>query len=437
MSYSFYQIFNSVADRGLELLALRRERSLANSLAVLAADLISQRGEASGVALAREVVKTYRALGEADRLVFFKALARDFDPDPEQVLAAAETYREQRDADSLMRLSRVVESPRHELFRRINMAPEGTATIIEMRRDLGRLLPDNSDLRVLDADMKDVLSDWFNRGFLVLKRIDWSTPAVVLEKLIQYEAVHEIPSWDDLRRRLAHDRRCYAFFHPALKDEPVIFVQVALVKGMAGHVQPLLARDAPEGDPALADTAVFYSITNCLEGLRGISFGSFLLKQVIADLQRDWPNIKTFATLSPVPGLLDWLREVDPAPLTAKLRAHIEAAKQVISTDGWIGDPSLLEPVRKSLLVAAAHYLVREKRGVRPLDAVARFHLGNGARLDRLNWMGDTAPKGLRQSAGILVNYLYQPSDIEGNHEMHVNTGRVVTGKTVDSLLKG
>ncbi|WP_366655887.1 malonyl-CoA decarboxylase [Fodinicurvata sp. EGI_FJ10296] len=436
MSYSFYQILNSVADRGLELLTLRRERSLATGLAALSVDLISQRGEASGVALAREVVNTYRAMDEANKLAFFKALARDFDPEPDEVIAAADAYRELRDSDSLMRLAKAVESPRHELFRRINMAPEGTATIIEMRRDLGRHLADHRDLRSLDADMKAVLSDWFNRGFLVLKRIDWSTPAVVLEKLIQYEAVHEVPGWDDLRRRLARDRRCYAFFHPALKDEPVIFVQVALVKGMAGQVQPLLARDAPVGDTAVADTAIFYSITNCQEGLRGISFGSFLLKQVIADLQRDWPGIRTFATLSPVPGFLAWLRAVDRDVVPEKLRAHIDAARNAIDADGWIGDPAKLDPVRKSLCAACANYLVREKRGARPLDAVARFHLGNGARLERLNWMGDTSPKGLRQSAGILANYLYKPSDIEGNHEMHVNTGHIVTGKSVESLLK-
>src|SRR3989454_1784447 len=300
--------------------------------------LLSERGEVSSARLAAEVLDAYQSLEAPALDVFFDLLVDQFSPKPEEVVRAAEAYREESSQAYLIRLQAAVESPRQELFRRFNMAQGGTGVLVEMRKQLLRTLGEHPRRAGLDADLAHLFKSWFNRGFLVLQRIDWRTSALILERLIQYEAVHEIQGWNDLRRRLQADRRCYAFFHPALPDEPVIFIEVALTHGMSAKVQPLLALGSPVVDPASADCAIFYSITNPQEGLRGISFGNLLIKQVAEDLGREFPRLKTFATLSPIPGFRKWLagatglREGDPR--------HAELAALLVKLDvqDWFKD---------------------------------------------------------------------------------------------------
>ncbi len=381
------------------------------------------------MALAREVVGAYQAMDEAQRLELFALLDARFSPDAEAVLEAADVYRGRQDPDTLLALIRAVEPPRQELLRRINMAPRGTAAIIGMRKDLLRFLRARPELRAVDADFQHLLHSWFNRGFLVLERIDWHTPAAILEKLFEYEAVHEIQGWDDMRRRLAEDRRCFAFFHPALPEEPLIFVEVALLDGLATAIQPLLDIDSPPQDASRATTAVFYSINNCQDGLRGISFGYFLIKQVVNELAADHPHLKTFATLSPVPGFRAWLDSLEDGPLGKDQLDRL-------SQPGWHRDQAPAESLREPLSKLCARYLIKEKRNGEPRDPVARFHLGNGARIEQINWLGDTSPKGIEQAAGMMVNYVYRPKQIEKNHEAYVGRGAVAAAPAVRALAK-
>ena len=296
----------------------------------LAESLLSERGEASGAIVARELHEVLRILVAEDRLNFQRFLTTDFAPDATVVRAAAETYLSDPSAEAAALLAQATDPPRQELLRRMNMAPGGTSALVAMRKEIAGRLRDEPTLRLLDSDLKHLFASWFNRGFLELRRIDWQSPAAVLEKLIAYEAVHEIHGWDDLRRRLAPDRRCFAFFHPALPDDPLIFVEVALVEGLAGAIQPLLVQDsdddAARNRAARADTAIFYSISNCQDGLRGISFGNFLIKQVVEELKNELQHLTRFSTLSPVPGFRRWLTKRlastdDPA---AALLARIE-----------------------------------------------------------------------------------------------------------------
>jgi malonyl-CoA decarboxylase len=317
----------------------------------------------------------------------------------------------------------------------MNMAPGGTGALVAMRKEIAGRLRAEPALRLLDSDLKHLFSSWFNRGFLELRRIDWQSPAAVLEKLIAYEAVHEIHGWDDLRRRLAPDRRCFAFFHPALPDDPLIFVEVALVQGLAGAVQPLLVQDgdddAARERTSRADTAIFYSISNCQDGLRGISFGNFLIKQVVEELKGELPHLSRFSTLSPVPGFRRWLARRaaatnDPAIVTL---ARTETGA------GWIDAAKTDAALKQMILRMCATYLTRHASAEDRADPVARFHLGNGARLERINWLGNTAPRGIQESFGIMVNYLYDVETIESNHEAFVNDGIVMRSAEVGALL--
>ncbi|TSD87959.1 hypothetical protein FFK22_015035 [Mycobacterium sp. KBS0706] len=429
-------LINSIADRGLELFAFGRGRPLPQDLGGICRALLSEQGEASGIALARELVALYRVLDAAGREAFFILLAREFGPDHAAIAAAAGAFVAEPSAAGALALAEAAEPPRRELLRRINMLPEGTEFVIGLRADALDLADEKPELRIVDADLKHVLTDWFSGGFLELRRITWETPAIILEKLIQYEAVHAIPGWEFLRRRLAEDRRCYAFFHPALPNEPVIFVQVALVRGLSGEIAPLLDPKAAVGDPAAADTAIFYSITNTLKGLRGISFGSFLLKQVVADLQQTLPSLSTFSTLSPIPGFRRWLQTSAPQHQLPAVRAAAEDLLPVLATGG-IDAVGADRTLKAALTGLCARYLAAELRpNGRPTDPVARFHLGNGARLERLNWAGDASPKGLEQGWGLLVNYLYDPAELERNHEAFVNAGKVATSRAVARQLK-
>jgi malonyl-CoA decarboxylase len=401
-------------------LAARSGRPLSSNprsirkLVSLCRRLLSERGGVANTYLATDALEIYRALDQPARRIFLDILNRDFSPDPEQVGAAADAYRNDPSPDNLLNLQRVVEPPRQELFRRLNLAPEGMRALVQMRSQVLREIDGGAALETLAADLGHLLTSWFNRGFLTLQRIDWRAPAEVLQKLIDYEAVHQIQGWNDLRRRLEADRRCYAFFHSALAEEPLIFIEVALTRGVSDRVQPLLDPDSTVSDPQAADSAIFYSITNCQEGLRGVPFGSLLIKQVVEDLKKSLPRIRTFATLSPIPGFRKWLAGacsgLDPGQLD--------------------------EQMRQRLVPLCAHYLVHEKRRNEPLDPVARFHLKNGARLDRINWLADMSPAGIRQSAGLMANYVYDVADLERNHELYVRSGQVVCSRRVRTLAK-
>jgi malonyl-CoA decarboxylase len=428
---------HSVADAGLVLL---RGRLLSSdesekSLAELCHELLSTLGEASGTALARDIVDLYTGLDATERLAFFETLKDEFDVDHEAVLAIAAEFRELRDEASLINLAQQVEPKRQELFRRINMAPNGTATIVRMRRDLLKLLKQHPHLAAIDADFKHLLSSWFNRGFLLLEKINWETPAIILEKLIEYETVHEMKGWDDLRRRLANDRRCFAFFHRALPNEPLIFVEVALVEGLSGSIDPIIDHERPITNPAQADTAIFYSINNCLEGLHGISFGNFLIKQVVQELSQEFPGLIRFSTLSPIPGLSKWLNTVVENREQYGVTAEEGRLLTCLDEEPWYESAEISDSMQPLLMKLAAYYFIYAKKGSKPLDSVARFHLRNGARLERINWLGDCSPNGINQSAGMLVNYVYRPDAIVQNHESYVKDNTLAIADEVFDLL--
>jgi malonyl-CoA decarboxylase len=442
MNVSFFSdLLATISERGRGLIERREPRPAGEQksalLVELAEQLLSRRGEASGVAIASEILSAYAALTSGPRIAFFEALASRFGPEPERLEAALEAYRAAPSERAAQGLHLAAEPRRQELFRRLNLAPNGTRSLVALRADLLAAMAHRHDLAVVDRDLAHLFSSWFNRGFLVLRRIDWTTPAHILEKIIRYEAVHEISDWDDLRRRIEPpDRRCFAFFHPALVDEPLIFVEVALTASIPAAIAPILAIKRDALAPKQATTATFYSISNCQAGLAGVSFGNFLIKQVVEDLCRELPNLKTFVTLSPAPGFSAWLdRELnagEASALSADDRVLLRQAEQA----GWHASP-LAEPLRKAFTAAAAQYFLRAKNASgRPLDPVARFHLGNGARLERLNVLGDVSPKGLEQSRGLMVNYLYDLGTIEKHHEAYANLGAVTASSAVTRALK-
>ncbi|HEV7803446.1 MAG TPA: malonyl-CoA decarboxylase [Burkholderiales bacterium] len=412
----------------------RRAHRRARQAVELCQSLISERGELSGAVIARDALAAYNGLPKAALPSFYDAIAGEFSPDHAELEHAYTAYHAQPTQDNLIRLQRCVEAPRQELFRRLNTAPGGTAALVAMRREVLGSLKTHPDWKGIDADLEHLFGSWFNRGFLTLERIDWYTPAIVLEKLIEYEAVHEIAGWHDLRRRLAADRRCFAFFHPALPHEPLIFIEVAFTRGMSAAIEPLLALDAPQLDPQTADTAIFYSITNCQTGLRGISFGNLLIKQVAQRIGKEFPKIRTFATLSPIPGFRSWLRNVGKTLAQSEgSGVHAQALSHIESPD-WHKNKVDEDALRRTLIPLAAHYLACAKQGADAVDPVARFHLGNGARLERLNWLADTSVRGLGQSAGLMVNYLYRLDEVESNHEMYVRENKVAASREIRKL---
>jgi malonyl-CoA decarboxylase len=425
-------MFDAIADLGRQYLERSSKQSRVERAAERCRDLMSPHGEASGTALAREIVGLYRDMTGDERSAFLEMLAKEWGPDFDKVAAAAETFAKKRDQDSYLGLAASVDSPRQELLRRINMARGGTTTIVAMRAALLKTLNGRPDLKGLESDLRHLLTSWFNRGFLQFERIDWHTPAVVLEKLFEYEAVHEIHSWDDLRRRLADDRRCFGFFHPALPDEPLIFVEVALTRGMAGEIAPLLAPSAVDGNGASPDTAVFYSINACQDGLAGVSFGDLLIKQVVDALSHELPGIRTFCTLSPIPGFRAWL---DRLIAEAPPETLVPEDRKLLADRRWVESEPSRKRLQKPLMQLCARYLVQEKRGGRPVDPVARFHLGNGASIERINWAADLSEKGIAQSAGMMVNYLYDNEEIVENHETFVREGKVAFSSSVRTLL--
>jgi len=397
--------------------------------------LLSARGEVSGARVAAEVLAAYQTLDDEQVEWLFDRLVTTFSVDPKAVQHTATAYQLEGSAANLLALQKAVEPPRQELFRRCNMAPGGTAVLVDMRRRLLRTLGDHPERIEIDADLTHLFRSWFNRGFLTLQRIDWQTSAVVLERLIHYEAVHQIQGWRDLRRRLESDRRCYAFFHPALPQEPLIFIEVALTREMTAQVQGLIDPESPVDDPARATCAIFYSITNCQQGLKGVSFGNVLIKQVVEDLGKEFPRVRTFATLSPIPGFRAWLQEraaVAPQSISPALAALVARGDDITERDiaGVSG------ALREEMMERCARYLISTGADVGAQDSVARFHLANGARLERLNWMGDMSSTGLRRSYGVTVNYAYRPTELERNHDAYANQFRVASSRAFRQLTR-
>lgn len=439
MNISFLQeMFSTIIQRD----ALRRQRSDERlpadqgRLVEACRALLESDGEASSIALAGRALALYTRLDDAEKRRFFERLNEEFSADPEGVDRAYAAYRESRGHRDLQALFDACEPRRQELLRRLNLTSGGTHELVRMREDLLPLLREQPELQALNADFAHLFASWFNRGFLVLRRIDWNTPASILERIIHYEAVHEIQDWNDLRRRLdARDRRCFAFFHPAIGDEPLIFVEVALHKGLPDQIQAILdgerhVVEAPED----ADTAAFFGISNCQTGLRGISFGNFLIKQVVQELKQELPNLRRFVTLSPVPGFRQWL-ESTPLGEDSSLGEEARTALEALHVPDWHLDPARAAALEEVIKPLAAHYLLHEKNHAGlPLNPVARFHLGNGAELHRINWLGDVSSKGIRQAAGLMVNYLYVLDDIERNHEQFTTNGTIARSSGLRDL---
>lgn len=422
---------SSVIEVGRDLLAKRKlplssKASPVANLVAMCKELKDHRGEASGLALAGDVTQSYHHLIAEDRLEFFMRLAEDFDVDSEEIIRAADEYREEKNLENLLSIARRVEAPRQKLFRRINMVPDGTRSLVIMRGHLLEVLRANPQLRGVDSDLKHLFISWFNKGFLEMRRIDWSSPAMVLEKIIAYEAVHEINGWDDLRSRLREDRRCFAFFHPALENDPLVFVEIALTGELPDAIAPLLVQDREMPEKAKVNTVVFYSISNCHPGLAGVSFGNFLIKNVVEELKKEIPELKTFVTLSPVPGFRKWLLKADLSELVDE-----DMAAKVVGPIGKVIQSSVYEALTR----LCTHYLLKEKSGELAKDPVARFHLGNGASLHRLHGAADMSAKGREQSGGIMVNYLYDLGKIEVNHEAYFEEGKISASKNVTKLL--
>ena len=419
-----------------DTIAQRRsaERGLAEFLRTCRR-LLSARGEANSAAHAATALQQYQHLSEPEQLRFFQHLDEDFGLTPAYVLDAAQRYAAAPTVQTLMGLTAAAEPPRQELLRRLNRAPGGTAFIVQMRRQLLRLLPLHPQLAAVEADFLHLLSSWFNPGFLEMQQVDWNSPAQLLEKIIQHEAVHAIDGWDDLRRRLQPDRRCFAFFHPQLPAEPLIFVEIALVPVMPAAIAPLIEKAAQPVEARRFKVATFYSISNCQPGLRGVSLGNFLIKRVAERLHAEFPSIRTFCTLSPMPGFTRWLSEVDVAAAELNpVRARLQGALASLDDRARLAArPSMSKNQRDALLALSSIYL----RYVSPTaagDPVAKFHLGNGARLQRINWAGDLSKNGLRQSYGMMVNYLYDLARVEQYHERFLE-GSVVHAQAVARLV--
>lgn len=406
--------------------------------------LLTERGEASGVSRAQETLALYAELSRDEQLAFFRALKTEFAPDPQKVLETATAYAANPDSRHLAALTHAAEPPRQELLRRLNRAPGGTRAIVGMRERLLEVLSKDRELQQVDDDFHHLLQSWFNPGFLRIARVDWNTPATLLEQLIRHEAVHEIRGWNDLRRRLQDDRRCFAFFHPALPDEPLIFVEVALLGDMPAAIEPLINVDSEPQPSKAFHTAAFYSISNCQPGLRGVSMGNFLIKQVAGLLSAEFPRVKQFCTLSPIPGFRDWLKRMLAQPDVSLPHGVLESLETIQRTIGPLLEKSIAElraaekprdKIAHDIERLCAAYLLGlgEPDGV-TRDPVARFHLNNGARMDRLNIGGDLSDKGLKQSLGMMVNYVYDLKSIEHNHERFV-AGKTEAAKGVRGLI--
>jgi malonyl-CoA decarboxylase len=437
---------DSGGARGLAGKELVRTRELLHECAAGVGGEISARQRAGRLA------ETYLRLDDEGRATFLRTLATEFGPDPQLVATAHAGYQAAIGSDAQWmaesELRKAMRSSRLRILAQFNTLPQGVKFLVDLRADLLRFADTDAALRSLDRELESRLGAWFDVGFLELQRITWSSPAALLEKLIEYEAVHEIRSWSDLKNRLDSDRRCYAFFHPRMPMEPLIFVEVALTDHLADNVQMLLDEQAPVFDAQRASTAIFYSISNTQPGLRGVSFGNFLLKRVVDDLKRDYPRLVSFATLSPLPTFRRWAEKnpeawqqafsaADLERITRHLKADMvppvdsSELPKLLADDRWVKEARLARALQHGLMRLAARYLVTASKGGRPVDPVARFHLGNGARVERLNYLADTSAHGRQQSYGLMVNYLYDPDTIEANVEAFSRGGEIAVATAI------
>ncbi len=424
--FNLKEIISSIADVGQKLFkkSVVKKNDL-ESIISLCDDLISNKGAAFGITVARDITDLYQTLSPEKKLLFFKKINEKFRPNHTKVTEAIDLYKAEQNDKNLFKLFITSEGQRRELFRRMNMSPNGISTIVSLREDLLKILNENKELKPLDNDLRELFKSWFNPGFLKLAKITWDTKAAVLEKIIQYERVHKIKDMNELKRRLGEDRRFFSYFHPALDDEPIIFVQVALTNGLGKSIQEIMKPSA-EGAKKY-DTATFYSISNCQEGLSRVTLGNFLIKRVVYEIQEELPNIKNFGTLSPIPGFRDWFTTLDEKIIQNILgKIPYSNVSFLKSTDLKVGDGRIVSN-KHAIIKLVAHYLMNEKnkKGL-PINDVCRFHLGNGAIIDDININANVSEVGLNRSFGVMVNYLYELKNIEKNHEDYINNKKII-----------
>ena len=433
--FNLKEIISTIADAGQKLFNKKYiKKNDLDSIISLCDDLISNKGAAFGITVARNITELYQSLSQENRLLFFKKINEKYKPSFTKVNEAIENYTKSQNEKTLSNLFMVSEGKRRELFRRMNMAPNGTAIIVSLREDLLKILKNNKELLALDDDLRHLFRAWFNPGFLKLAKITWDTKAAILEKIIKYERVHQIKDMNELKRRLGEDRRFFSYFHPALEDEPIIFVQVALTKGLGKSIQELMKQSI--SDQKKNDTATFYSISNCQEGLSRVTLGNFLIKRVVYEIQEELPHIKNFGTLSPIPGFADWFSYLEESKIKNILRNLTDQNMFFLkSPDLKIGDKRIIEN-KEALKKLVAHYIVNEKneKGL-PVNDVSRFHLGNGAIVDDIAINANISETGFKRSYGVMVNYLYELKNIEKNHEDYINNKKVVVSEKIKKCL--
>ena len=429
------KIISSIADAGQKLFSMKNiKKNDLESILSLCDDLISHKGAAFGITVARDVTELYQSLSSENKLLFFKKINDKYKPSFTKVNNAIENYTKSQNEKTLSDLFKVSEGKRRELFRRMNMAPNGTSIIVTLREDLLKILKYNKELSSLDNDLRHLFRAWFNPGFLKLVKITWDTKAAVLEKIIKYEKVHKIKDMNELKRRLGEDRRFFSYFHPALEDEPIIFVQVALTNGLGKSIQELMKPSS--SDKKKLDTATFYSISNCQEGLSRVTLGNFLIKRVVYEIQEELPHIKNFGTLSPIPGFVDWFAYQEEAKIKNILGDLKDQEVTFLkSQDLKLGDNRIIKN-KEALIKLVTHYIINEKneKGL-PVNDVSRFHLGNGAIVDDIIVNANISEMGFKRSYGVMVNYLYQLKNIEKNHEDYMNSNKVIISDKIKKYL--
>ncbi len=433
--FNLKEIISSIADAGQKLFkkSVVKKNDL-ESIISLCDDLISNKGAAFGITVARDITDLYHTLSPDNKLLFFKKINEKFKPDHNKVNSAIETYKREQNDKNLFKLFVTSEGQRRELFRRMNMSPNGISTIVSLREDLLQILNDNKDLKPLDNDLRELFKSWFNPGFLKLTKITWDTKAAVLEKIIQYERVHKIKDMNELKRRLGEDRRFFSYFHPALDDEPIIFVQVALTNGLGKSIQEIMKPTT--GNEKKYDTATFYSISNCQEGLTRVTLGNFLIKRVVYEIQEELPNIKNFGTLSPIPGFRNWFTTLDEGVIQNILgKIPYSTVSFLRSSSLKVGDGRIVSN-KKAIIKLVAHYLMNEKnKKDLPINDVCRFHLGNGAIIEDIVINANVSEVGFNRSFGVMVNYLYELKNIEKNHEDYVNNKNIIISDKLKKLI--
>ncbi len=433
--FNLKEIISSIADVGQKLFKKTElKKDDLETIISLCDDLISNKGAAFGITVARDITNLYQTLSSENKLLFFKKINEKYKPSHTKVTEAIENYQKTQNDKNLYKLFVTSEGKRRELFKRMNMAPNGISTIVSLREDLLKILDENKDLVPLDDDLRELFKSWFNPGFLKLAKITWETKAAVLEKIMKYERVHEIKDMDELKRRLGEDRRFFSYFHPALEDEPIIFVQVALTNGLGKSIQEI-TKPRSDGDQKY-DTATFYSISNCQEGLSRVTLGNFLIKRVVFEIQEELPNIKNFGTLSPIPGFRDWFSYLEEVKIKNILGdIPIENVSFLKSSDLKVGDPRIVSN-KVAIIKLVAHYLMNEKNHKQlPINDVCRFHLGNGAIIDDVVINANVSEVGLNRSFGVMVNYLYELKNIEKNHEEYINNKTIIISDKLKKII--